>query len=286
MKLTCPDPFIYAVIRMDPVAMVEHFKDPEATARARAMVTKKYLFYTEAVLDLPFITNSWFRFIASPIATTLRDPDPEKHYTPDMCVPIFPNTDHPTGRPAVRSERLFPFPHCYHWIDTNTIIRVRQKPGGYDDSTVIELSPEEHVALTNRFSDDYVRISRLLRKQDESAQVASGTLPLDAARPGSSSLPQDLCAECSTGAHSESHAYPLPGSIGSDSDTSGPDTPEPDAGDSLEGLLRMDIFGLGHDDAAELYPLVDLWFELTDHLTADTIPAPSEFFKERDAVVQ
>ncbi|EIW54318.1 uncharacterized protein TRAVEDRAFT_52026 [Trametes versicolor FP-101664 SS1] len=40
------------------------------------------------------------------------------------------------------------------------------------------------------------------------------------------------------------------------------------------------------DDAAQRIPLVDLWFELADRLTADTIPSPLEFYQERDAIIE
>lgn len=38
-------PYQYAVIRLSPVAMVEHFKSPAATAKAKELelVAKKYL---------------------------------------------------------------------------------------------------------------------------------------------------------------------------------------------------------------------------------------------------
>lgn len=49
MKTFCPDICEYAVIRTDPVAMVEHFNDPIATSRARALKTKKYLVYLDMV---------------------------------------------------------------------------------------------------------------------------------------------------------------------------------------------------------------------------------------------
>ena len=31
---------------------------------------------------------------------------------------------------------------------------------------------------------------------------------------------------------------------------------------------------------------LDLWFELTEHLSADTIPNPLDFYKEREAVIR
>lgn len=47
----CPGSMQYAVIRIDPVGMVEHFDDPVATqeAEAQAMHAKKYLVYLDHV---------------------------------------------------------------------------------------------------------------------------------------------------------------------------------------------------------------------------------------------
>ena len=44
-----PNPGTYGVIRMDPVAMVQHLNDPEALAEAEAMQPKSYLVYLEHV---------------------------------------------------------------------------------------------------------------------------------------------------------------------------------------------------------------------------------------------
>lgn len=52
-------------------------------------------------------------------------------------------------------------------------------------------------------------------------------------------------------------------------------------------IVRLDVFAMAHDDAAELIPLVDSWFELASHLTrTDTIPSPLEFYKEQDAAIE
>lgn len=51
-------------------------------------------------------------------------------------------------------------------------------------------------------------------------------------------------------------------------------------------MLCKDIFGLAHDPTPERLPLVDLWLELTDHLTADIIPSPLELYKEVNAIAK
>ena len=45
----CPSPHRYAVIRMDPVASVQHLNDPKALEAAKAMTTKSYLVWLGTV---------------------------------------------------------------------------------------------------------------------------------------------------------------------------------------------------------------------------------------------
>ena len=44
-----------------------------------------------------------------------------------MCTPIFPNTDHPAGRPPVHTEPPFPFTNCCHWFGPGMVLEVRVK---------------------------------------------------------------------------------------------------------------------------------------------------------------
>ena len=48
----------------------------------------------------------------------------------------------------------------------------------------------------------------------------------------------------------------------------------------------LDLFGDDVDPMqTELLPLVDLWLDLTTHITEDTIPSPEEFIKEIETIV-
>ncbi len=55
--------------------------------------------------------------------------------------------------------------------------------------------------------------------------------------------------------------------------------------DVIKDLLSAGIFGSFGDDQ-EVYPLVDLWFDLQANLKQEDIPDPGEFVKERDEVVK
>lgn len=220
-----------------------------------------------------------------------------------MAIPIYPNTKHPSERSPVQSETPFPFPNCYHWIDSKATVRIRRKTDPYDDSHAIKISSLQHVKLGRSFSGDYDRIyewqqAKLHLVTEDSDGSDSGDprssspahIVLPAPSPpseSSSSLASGLSG--SSGGvppHRDAHSATSVSHDDGESELPRPHSPEGDTEPPLETLFRLDIFGLAHDDTAELIPLVDLWFELTDHLTADTIPSPLDFYKERDAIVK
>ncbi|KAH9846476.1 hypothetical protein C2E23DRAFT_743973 [Lenzites betulinus] len=246
MLLNCPDVCQYGVIRMDPVAMVEHFGDLETTSRARALVPKTYLVYLDIALDLPFPTSAWFRFQVCPIAPTLRPPIPEDGITSDMAIPIYPNTHHPCGRPPVQTKTPFPFANCYHWYENKATVRLRRMEDQYDDCNAVQITSMQHVKIVRHFENDLQRARAF---------------------------------------HSE-EASPLAGTGGVHSSSPSTTTPALNLETSFDGLLGMDIFGLAHDKTAEFLPLVDLWFELDEHLTANTIPTPLDFYEEVETIVE
>ncbi|KAI9067481.1 hypothetical protein FKP32DRAFT_265968 [Trametes sanguinea] len=302
MKRFCPGGLQYAVIRIDPVAMVEHFNDPIATAEARALETKKYLVYLEVAIDMPFPTNRWFKYEVSLIGATLRAEDPSRGITPDMAIPIYPNTSHPSGRTPIDPETPFPFPNCYHWVRSTEEVRIRRIEEMYDDARAVKLSALQHVMIQRAFSDDYRRLysfrkarlaAALPEEKDTQAQgdlVEPVRLPrIHVSLPQSTSSSQDSqLSDRATIARSRGDEDTL--ATGGRSLTiprcDSPVRRSHKINPDLEAIVRMDLFNLAHDDATEYLPLVDLWFELTEHLTAETIPSPLEFQNERDAVAR
>ncbi|KAI0350625.1 hypothetical protein OH77DRAFT_1412659, partial [Trametes cingulata] len=122
-----PNPGTYAVVRMDPVAMVQNSDDQDAVAAASAMKPKRYLVYIQSDLELPFPHRPWYCYRVWPIAPFVRPRDEAAGVTSDMCTPIFPNMYHPTRRAPLRTEPPFPFDNCYHWSGTSLAVRVRAR---------------------------------------------------------------------------------------------------------------------------------------------------------------
>ncbi|OSC96772.1 hypothetical protein PYCCODRAFT_1462277 [Trametes coccinea BRFM310] len=301
MKTFCPLSRQYAVIQMDPVGMVRHFEDPIALAAAQAMKPQKYLVYLEFPRDLSTPARPWFRYDVSLIGNTLRSEEPEYGITSEMVIPIHPNTYRTSdNRAPVRTQPPFPFDNCFHWIESGLIVRVRRKATRYDDANAYKLNFYEQMEMDKKFLPDHMRIEAFLRARADEAGEADLRL-----RPHTDSLPHQSfgsrCQSTSPGSDIESRlgddVDSLPEGPGApndsddtdDSDPASPRTLSPDdnsAADIVEAFFKMDILGFNVDDTAELMPLVDLWFELTDHLTAETIPNPMDLHKEHEEIMR
>lgn len=78
-----------------------------------------------------------------------------------MCVPIFPNTSHPRGRTPLRTEPVFPYDNCYHWVEFQTDIRVRARPEKFDHLRAIHLPSDEQVEMGCHWGEDARRMDEL-----------------------------------------------------------------------------------------------------------------------------
>ncbi|KAI0365073.1 hypothetical protein BV20DRAFT_955066, partial [Pilatotrama ljubarskyi] len=123
-----PMPYRYGVIRLDSVWSVKHLDDPVAIRQAEILQNKRYLVYLEHQQGLPFPDMLWYRFTVNPIATTLRAENIKDAITPEMCIPIYPNTVHPEGRRPLHTTPEFPFSNCYHWFATSVDVPMRAMP--------------------------------------------------------------------------------------------------------------------------------------------------------------
>ncbi|RPD60787.1 hypothetical protein L227DRAFT_653068 [Lentinus tigrinus ALCF2SS1-6] len=183
----------------------------------------------------------------------------------------IPNTAHPTGRPAVRPATSFSFSNCYHWIDYEIVVRVKNVEGGWDHSHAISIGKSQFRQVEKTFGQDWGRVRQLLDERGP-AERAHGS-DADVFNPASSSshsstdLPHEAQPDRSQGSQDSDR-----GSSTIDSDVSSIDVP--------------DLFGDDVDPrVAELLPLVNLWLDITEHLEEDTIPNPEDLFHERDAIV-
>ena len=138
----------YVVAELDLEATLREVADPEIRAEIQTIKPIRCLMYLDFVRaqscvslqrpcflltshatqrEMPYYRAKACHYSAMLIGPSLRSAIPEQFITSDMCTPIFPNTDHPTGYPPVHTEPPFPFTNCYHWFGPDMDIQVRVK---------------------------------------------------------------------------------------------------------------------------------------------------------------
>ncbi|TFK88030.1 hypothetical protein K466DRAFT_489729 [Polyporus arcularius HHB13444] len=287
-KLLFPDALQFAVIRIDPLAMVEPLKDPVALEAARSMQCKKYLVFLEAPRDLPMPKSKECRYSVKPVATCLRPADVENGVTPDMVMPIHPNTEHLRGRDPIKASPKFPYDNCFFWIENKMSVCVKVNPAGYDGGKAITVGAREHLAVSRCWSNDFERMESYL----EYAEAGHSASPPSAILRG---LPSPIITP--------SYYIPPPGHQFQDDDDDDDDETDVHLGNTqydgddhlsltaasdhlaeLKQLFALNPFGWDRDPKEMFLPLVDLWLDLEEHLSAAEIPSPVDFYEEQAAI--
>ncbi|KAI0774891.1 hypothetical protein BD413DRAFT_611879 [Trametes elegans] len=300
----------YAIVRLNPMAMVEHRVDPEASAQAQQMRPKKYLVYLHRENGVPHPGRPWYQYRICPIGPSLRPAQSSRGITPDMSIPIHPNSVHPKGRRPVRpaEDNPFPYDNCFHWIEAALDVRVRSRPENFNDSVAVKLPAEEKAYIGHCWEEDFERMWKTTHIRQGEPLERHGSIcdpghALD--NPVTRRVSSDVEATLAT-------APPVipPRSHGHDHDsmTSSSDsasvyststhltdgatfsTYSTFSRDSGGEALSEELYNRhGHsddDDDAEMLPLVDLWLDLASHLKQEEIPSPTELIQECKAAIQ
>ncbi|KAI0664048.1 hypothetical protein C8Q70DRAFT_215498 [Cubamyces menziesii] len=278
-----PSPRSYAVIRLDPVGMVRPFNDAQALLEAQAMQPKPYLIYLRMERALPWPDQPWYRFEIEPIATTLRPEDEARGITSDMCIPIFPNTNHPAARESLQPspEGLFPYDNCYHWFQAKLVdVRIKARPELFDETNAVSISVRTRIrTLLRLWEEDGDK----MMKNRKRLQQAPTEVRLPSKCDGPEPQPLRASVSCDTAGQ---HLTQLEASEVSSETFSLCSARSSHSNHSLDNLAAMDIFS-GPNDDVELVPLVDLWIsELGDHLKQEDIPDPQEMYAEFEHIAQ
>ena len=228
--------------------------------------------------------SEWCRYRISPVASTPRPPVPEKGITPDMVIPIYPNTDDPKGKGhvSVRPTPTFPFSNCCFWIESRMSLRVRvDRERGYDNDRAYQLDLAQHIAFTDGFEQDFAAMSRYQRKVAERPTSSSRRFRPrrhSAHGPWVTSSVDDMESD-------DDYALDdLESESQSDSGGRCGRSPSPTIPPSITDLLSLNLFGWDDDPSFQYIPLVDLWLDIAEHLTEDTIPSPAELWKEQEEI--
>ncbi|KAI0740871.1 hypothetical protein C8Q76DRAFT_641490 [Earliella scabrosa] len=283
----------YAIIRIDPVATLKPFKYSDLVAQAETMSTRKYLVFLEQELSIPGPRDPWYPHSVTAIGPHLPPQVDEKGKTTDMGTPIFPNSKHPRNRPPVHVVPQFPFANCYHWSSFEEIIvRILPRPEEFDDDHAFRLPAEECLKLWAAIGQDTTRMKENLAKREaasESTQPVLGNTtfvdsPLDQpshthiSRSGPAAPEQHPTTHPTAADH-----HSLREGLGSKSYL--PDEKR-QSFHSSSGYSspNFSVISEDSDPPMDTNPIVELWLELTEHLTEEEIPSPEELYRERDAV--
>jgi len=304
----------YIVLQMDPMMMIENMdsKDDALIDAVKALVPKKYIGYVDLIKDFPLPHRPWHRchieFVGQGLPTNTANPFIE----PSMCVPISPNTEHPSSRSPLRPTPPFPFDNCYQYSTVEGTVRVLTRTLDPDSAT--NLSPrdvryqhacalKDHYQLValqdahNRSSeaagtsedpevpiieDDIVlKLSpspRQLEVHDETAS-SSGNVR-------DTNLDVDDRAVAAPGPEGHCEAHASWRSPSSEGDSSSANTRASGiVATSNESMmsLALEIFGDRPIADPDIIPLVHVSHDL---LQVTEIVDPNGFFAERDAIVK
>ena len=204
--------------------------------------------------------DRWTRFFVGPIGTTLRPPVSEWDITPDMVVPIAPNTQNARGHEPVQTLTPFPFSNCYHWVANSISVRVKVRPEHFDHEHAVRITSEEHLALLESFTDDHNKITGARRKRHEEA---FRTKAIEGSGADSSSSPVSTNGDGFVADAPRIESVP----------SATPSSPPTSSGSSSSSASS---FGL--------IPLVDLWLEIGEHLSENTIPNPVGLIEEKKTI--
>ncbi|VDB88605.1 unnamed protein product [Peniophora sp. CBMAI 1063] len=176
----------FFVFTVDPVASVAHL-DRRAVRAARSLPRQQFVALAVSLeCHVPFEGVPFSSFEICLVRQGLPRTPPPFDFQ-DMCCPIFPNTDHPSGRRALRPMVPFPLSDCY--IDLTepflgiTYCRVPDAAREYKD--VVQVPVREVEGLMDFFSDDVGRADEIDERLREGDLEVVARVPLPSSPQGS-----------------------------------------------------------------------------------------------------
>ncbi|RPD57858.1 hypothetical protein L226DRAFT_494874 [Lentinus tigrinus ALCF2SS1-7] len=289
-----PLPFTYAVAQISLPASLRGLGELDSQARnvLREIHCSKAIILLHTGSEIPFPRRHDFKYFIYVVGPGLRPEKPERCYTADMCMPIFPNTEHPAGRPSIRTVPEFPFSNCYHWFGPDISFKTRVKNGTYPESDdplakCTKLPAGEFVDMETIHQQDVNRIIDMLAERSKSAGVAEA----DERAKGARGLSQPPGANDDVASfQDENDSYFGPGLDHSDNDSlaSGPSDPYAESLNdssgsraSVKSFTESDIFNMDWTEERSRIPVVTLSFDLAaEFKSEEDIPNPAVFLDE------
>ena len=250
-----------------------------------------------------------FAYTVDIVGPGLRPDRPEDCFTPEMCIPIFPNSNHPSGRPPVRTEPEFPFSNCYHWFcpDMQLTLRVKnekEKYGVIDEIPKFFMLPaDQYVDMMMLHQEDINQVLRNLKAKEPTTPAP----PPHSEVPGEDDGPEALGQDEGEGG-SEDDRSVYSGFVSEPDDPqdkrsdvsslpSGPDEAAEDLDDDafhdddeaaeVRSFTESEVFKMNHNAERALMPVVTMSLDLTAHFSCDEeVPDPMPFIDDCNAFTQ
>ncbi|KZP31670.1 hypothetical protein FIBSPDRAFT_813237 [Athelia psychrophila] len=147
----CPARSSYVTIKLDPVGSVAFMEDDEAVTAAQKLSVKTYVGFRDVLHIGQLPIQSFGVRMLRPGMPPAR---PEEFFTSDMCIPVFPNANHPSRAP-IHPVPAIPWANAYHAAFDHVALRVRASFADHTLATV--LSKEERMRLALACALDYER---------------------------------------------------------------------------------------------------------------------------------
>ncbi|VDB91451.1 unnamed protein product [Peniophora sp. CBMAI 1063] len=285
----------FVVCSIDPEASVAHL-DEEARLAARKLPTRRYVAFIMQSIGVCFghepINAFRFTFVRQgvPPATQAGQPVFQDH-----CIPILPNTFHPTGRKPLCPAHPLPWRDCYidSSLDFNLLdVRVTATPRDY--TVVLPCDEDQMDYMVDRMGDDlhehFARVDGWQRGDVGAvAALALPPSPRSAFKVPLPPSPIHASVDLPDGYTNPRHVafVPIQSSCAAEDDVSiiasddGGSTDEagrpthPDDFDRDLMLLMEDMFDTSGDVND---PVVNVWYDLD---MVREIPDPRLFLEER-----
>ncbi|KAF8647404.1 hypothetical protein AX16_006733 [Volvariella volvacea WC 439] len=173
----------YIVFQLDIPATLdgldtEQVLDPTLRSLAQQAPRRKYVGYVEQCLTSD-LWSPWRAFRIRPLSRGLPYTNNARCITPDMCVPVYPTTFHPTSRRPLHPTKPLPWQDAYHHTCTPDIIcRVRTAYASASTAAELPITDRKRYQMLRGFDSDR-RDKKLIRQRQSVATYHSDSINIE-----------------------------------------------------------------------------------------------------------
>ncbi|KAK7030871.1 hypothetical protein VNI00_013981 [Paramarasmius palmivorus] len=163
-----PTPNAFVVVQLDPEDSVAHLNNPALTEACRKLRCKKYLAHVglRDGLFWPDVPYYSYEFYFVHQGLKYKD-ELGQEVDPGMCVPVLPNTSHPSGRPPLNPVQHLPWDDCY--VSPFFAIHARSRNVILDEKPpmLLEVGIDDAVRLSGYVNKDRQDLAERLQQPEQ-----------------------------------------------------------------------------------------------------------------------